>query len=728
MSVSSQQLYDLLPTIYRLRDGENDEVLKSYLTVFAEQIAVLQENIDQLYDDQFIETCVEWAVPYIADLIAYKPLHTKVTRELSRRAEVANTIAYRRRKGTATMLEQLARDVTGWPARVVEFFQLLATTQFMNHKRLQNHHAPDLVDWQRLLSINSAFDTTAHTVDVRHIDTDLGKYNIKNVGIYLWRLQSYSLTKVPLFPVSPGRYFLSPLGHDIPLFNKPVAETDITHLAEPLNVPHTINRRVMSAELLAYFGEGKSIMVYEDLDDSDGELDQVSDDVIRICCLSDSDGNWINEPIDEVSDPPEGEPVDPGVFKRIIALDPETGRLAIPPHMVDAEPDLWATFHYGFSANMSGGEYERASAFDPTTVALESVSGSQSIQTALDNLDGEGVVEVDDSGRYPETLSIEVNAGEKIELRAANEHRPLLQLGGDLEISGLEPASESEDGGVVTIDGLLIAGGSIVVPSTNNGLRVLHLRNCTLVPGIDLDQSGAPVSPETPSILVESNEVTVVIDDCIIGAMRVVEGSKVTIENSIVDANASDSVAYAALDSIGAGGILTIKNSTVIGKLHTRIMQLASNCIFDARLAPADSWLSPLLAERKQQGCVRFSFVPLGARLPRRFRCQPELAINQAIQKAQARQGTSLDSGQKSEISTRIVNRIQPFFTDSRYGQPAYMQLALSCAKEILNGADDESEMGAFHDLFQPQREINLKIRLKEYLRFGLEAGIFYET
>ena len=59
MSVSSQQLYDLLPTIYRLRDGENNEVLKSYLSVFAEQIAVLQENIDQLYDDQFIETCSE---------------------------------------------------------------------------------------------------------------------------------------------------------------------------------------------------------------------------------------------------------------------------------------------------------------------------------------------------------------------------------------------------------------------------------------------------------------------------------------------------------------------------------------------------------------------------------------------------------------------------------------------------------------------------------------------
>ena len=83
---------------------------------------------------------------------------------------------------------------------------------------------------------------TAHTVDVRHIDTDLGKHNIKNIGIYLWRLQSYSLTQFPLIPVSPGRYFLAPLQHDIPLFNRPVAERNITRLAEPLNVPQAINR------------------------------------------------------------------------------------------------------------------------------------------------------------------------------------------------------------------------------------------------------------------------------------------------------------------------------------------------------------------------------------------------------------------------------------------------------------------------------------------------------
>jgi hypothetical protein len=36
--------------------------------------------------------------------------------------------------------------------------------------------------------------------------------------------------------------------------------------------------------------------------------------------------------------------------------------------------------------------------------------------------------------------------------------------------------------------------------------------------------------------------------------------------------------------------------------------------------------------------------------------------------------------------------------------------------------------MGVFGILEQPQREANLKAALEEYLRFGLEAGIFYVT
>jgi hypothetical protein len=49
-------------------------------------------------------------------------------------------------------------------------------------------------------------------------------------------------------------------------------------------------------------------------------------------------------------------------------------------------------------------------------------------------------------------------------------------------------------------------------------------------------------------------------------------------------------------------------------------------------------------------------------------------------------------------------------------------------AIEIREGADDQAEMGAFHDLFQPQRVSNLRTRIDEYLRFGLEAGILFAS
>jgi hypothetical protein len=34
--------------------------------------------------------------------------------------------------------------------------------------------------------------------------------------------------------------------------------------------------------------------------------------------------------------------------------------------------------------------------------------------------------------------------------------------------------------------------------------------------------------------------------------------------------------------------------------------------------------------------------------------------------------------------------------------------------------------MGAFHDLFQPQREANLRVRLQEFTPAGMEADIVF--
>src|SRR6185437_7825709 len=108
--------YDLLPAIHRIRDAEQGGPLRGLLSVVEEEWRRLVEDVDGLYDDWFIETCDEWVVPYIADLLGVPGL-SSVAGVPSLRAVVANTIAYRRRKGTPAVLEQLARDVTGWPAR-----------------------------------------------------------------------------------------------------------------------------------------------------------------------------------------------------------------------------------------------------------------------------------------------------------------------------------------------------------------------------------------------------------------------------------------------------------------------------------------------------------------------------------------------------------------------------------------------------------------------------------
>jgi len=48
--------------------------LQSLLMLVEEQLAALAEDLDQLYDDQFIETCAPWVIPYIGDLIGYQAI------------------------------------------------------------------------------------------------------------------------------------------------------------------------------------------------------------------------------------------------------------------------------------------------------------------------------------------------------------------------------------------------------------------------------------------------------------------------------------------------------------------------------------------------------------------------------------------------------------------------------------------------------------------------------
>jgi hypothetical protein len=663
----------------RLRERALAGPLASLLAVFAEQIAVLDEDLSQLYDDQFIDTCAEWVVPYIGDLIGYRHLHNVSATVGRARAEVAHTIGFRRRKGTLAVLEQLAFDVTGWKASAGEFFQRLVLTQYMNHPRLHCQASPDLRQWEPLARVNSAFDRIPRTPDVRRIEPRRGRHNIPNIGLFTWRLTACPLTRSPAARVDTRRHRFHPLNIDAPLFTRPDTETGgIGQLAQPLNVPMPIARRVLAERLASYHGPQRSLRLHLDRDDGAGLLPLATGDV-HVCHLGDDAGSWAHLP----------------AANGPVAVDPVLGRIALPPEATD-DWRVVVDVHHGFPADLGGGEYEREAGFEaPTGVQqlLRVPDDRPTIQQALDDLGGDGIVEITDSGRYEELLAINVAAGGRIEVRAADHRRPTLVLGGAWTLRGGADAR-------VRLDGLLVTGHRLEVPAGGgNALATLSLAHCTLVPGWTLDADALPQSPAEASLRVALPDLALTMQRCISGPLRLPEDASAALTDCIVDATRVDGLAYAAPGE-GPGAALTLRACTVVGRVRAHRLPLVSNSILLAQ--PAAVGEAPVRATLRQQGCVRFSWLPPASRTPRRHRCLPE--------------------------SAPTPQSAVPRFTTLRYGRPAYAQLADSAGPRLLTGADDEAEPGAYHHLFNAWRDSNLRLRLDEYLRVGLQAGIFHES
>lgn len=213
----SELLYNLIPEIYRKKDYDKKE-LASFLKIIGEQAGVLRQNMDDLWYDFFIETCHDWVIPYIGDLLGTNLIFNDAARN---KVDVRNTITWRRRKGTLAGLEDIAKGITGWNAHAVELFDLLTWSQNVNHVKLDKLFTPDLKNIYLLEKLNSAYDTVPHTADIRNPSQHQGWYSIKNIGFFLFTKQIYRLdhTSPGESKSGPGRYTFSSTGEDVQLFD-----------------------------------------------------------------------------------------------------------------------------------------------------------------------------------------------------------------------------------------------------------------------------------------------------------------------------------------------------------------------------------------------------------------------------------------------------------------------------------------------------------------------------
>src|SRR6185369_535400 len=184
--------------------------------------------------------------------------------------------------------------------------------------------------------VGTPFDGMARTADVRRIASSRGLYNLPNVGIFLWRLPANPVTNAPAYRLNATQYLFNALGKPAVLLTKAQPEAS-GQVATPLNVPISIGRRNLSRHLDVYYGSELSILVY-----LNGK--PVGIDSVQACNLSDFGGSWAQQPGNK------------------FLIDPELGRLLAPASTISSDV-IHVTYHAGFSANIGGGEYERAGSF-----------------------------------------------------------------------------------------------------------------------------------------------------------------------------------------------------------------------------------------------------------------------------------------------------------------------------------------------------------------------------
>ncbi len=239
------KLWHLIPEVYRTGEGyapsegpspHGAATLRALVVAMGQQFAAARRRSDRLWEDAYIDSCADWAVPLIGALLATRMVPSLGLR--GRRVDVAQTIHYRRRRGTPFVIEALVRELTGWDVALVEAYRRLA--RFPHRLNAPLHLAPagrlsttprggcaNLRHTLAATLTGTPFSEFAHTADFRRLRGVHGRYGIHKLNLHLYRLRVYEVENtdpIRMTDAGPVTWLIDPSGRDIALFARGVAQ------------------------------------------------------------------------------------------------------------------------------------------------------------------------------------------------------------------------------------------------------------------------------------------------------------------------------------------------------------------------------------------------------------------------------------------------------------------------------------------------------------------------
>jgi len=759
-------LYERLPEIYRIKDAEQSPPgqLRAYLAAVERAFSGVHENIEALYDDLFIETADDWAVPYIGDLLGTSHL-SGPPRTL--RADVADTIALRRRKGTLAALERLAANLTGWAAHAVELFPRLAWAQHLNHQRPDAGGRPPYAepgvdrftvprggtvpvrDPAMLSLLGTPFGPFAYTADTKRADDGQLHVNLPNLAIFLWRLSAWRLAvTVPLAKgfgdagaqpatVDRARYAvrfdLDPLDRPVRLFNLFRRAAD--RLTDPDRVPAEIlPARLDSASQAGNPAAYVGVDLFDDFGDGPEDLD-LSDAGLQLFLR--------RQPFEGVAWRFRGDNLcawEDGLRRPLgrheIVVDPTIGRLLIGVPTAAERNALIAAVPGGFAARIFAGySYGAVGPVGAHPVSRDAAPaevggqpadlrpvagfGGTSLQAALAGLHtapGPVVVEIRDSLVHdldPTTLAgslaegglVSLRLARPLTVRAAAGHRPTIRLAAPLGFRPVDAAAPEAAALDVLFQGV-------------------HL-----VRADDFAPAGGP-------LVARAAVASLTFDGCTLdpGGHRLRDGSRapllvaLALANGYGFADAAEADAFAPTPDIrllrsvtGALGIDDGYRLALTASIVDAGRGVGDDAGADFAIAaatqPADGWGAPLAVD----GATLFGrtrvlaasgsggiFVHRLEVLDHQHGCLKFCWF--------AGDGDRLPPNHACVDGTEA----KLAFVAIRFGEPAYGQLAPATDMRVRERGPDDDEMGAFGFLLNAHKRRNLAIRLREFMPAGI--------